>query len=131
MATTPGTSVAATACFSRPSMRVRACMALSWASARPMPTDAAAVMATAPFNTSRRLCGVGVMSGSFLFAGASTSRGIQSHDLIEPSEPDVERRVGDQLDDLGLREMTTHLGPELVVDLAGVDCQHLREPKCP
>src|SRR5882762_2642090 len=129
MATTPGTSLASTACFSTPSIRVRACMALSWASARPMPTDAAAVMATAPFNTSRRLCGVGVMSGSFLFAGASTSRGIQSHDLVEPSKSNVERRVGDQLDDLGLREMTPHLGPELVVDLAVVDGQLLREPE--
>src|SRR5213080_1999345 len=96
MATTPGTSLASTACFSTP----------------------------------RRLYGVGVMCGSFLFgAGASTSRGIESHDLVEPSKSNVERRVGHQLDDLGLREMTPQLRPELVVDLAVVDGQLLREPE--
>src|SRR5438105_14664050 len=99
MATTPGTSLASTACFSTPSIRVRACMALSWASARPRPTDAAAVMATAPFNTTRRLCGVGVMSRAFLVgAGASTSRGIQFYDLVELSEPDIDRHFCDQSD---------------------------------
>src|SRR5437879_11434717 len=43
---------------------------------------------------------------------------IQPHDLVEAPEPDVQRGVGDQLDDLGLREVPAQLGPERVVDLA-------------
>src|SRR2546422_185039 len=128
MATTPGTSLASTACFSTPSMRVRACVALSWASARPRPTEAAAVRATAPFNTSRRLCGVDIASSSCC-ARTYRSRRIQPQDLVEPSPTDEERRVGDQLDDLGLGEMAAQLGPERVVDLLVVDGELLGEPQ--
>src|SRR5438309_9984821 len=67
MATTPGTSLASTACFSTPSMRARDCGALPWAWARPLviglatPTDVATATAAAPFNRSRRLGDVGVI----------------------------------------------------------------------
>src|SRR5438309_5520104 len=54
---------------------------------------------------------------------------IQPHDLVEAPEPDVQRGVGDQLDDLGLREVPAQLGPESVVDLAMVDGELLREPE--
>src|SRR5207245_416838 len=55
-------------------------------------------------------------------------RRIYPYDLVEPAEADVERRVGDQLDDLGFREVAAHLGPERVVDLAVVDRELLGEP---
>ena len=60
--------------------------------------------------------------------GPKRLRWIQPHDLVEPAEPDVERRVRHQLDDLGLREVRSHLGPERVVDLVMVDGELLGEP---
>src|SRR5712691_1919888 len=52
---------------------------------------------------------------------------IDPHDVVEPSKPNVDRRVRDQLDDLSLREVPPQLGPERVVDLVMVDGELLRE----
>src|SRR5919108_4518439 len=117
MATTPGTSLASTACFNTLSIRVRAFMTLSWALARPG-TDATAATAAAPCSSSRRLC---------VMARSSWLRRLDSHDLVEASPSDVERRVRDELDDLGLGEVAAQLRPQRVVDLAMVDGQLLGE----
>src|SRR6266852_7221698 len=55
-------------------------------------------------------------------------RWIYPHDLVESAEADVERRVRDQLDDLGFREVAAHLGPERVVNLVVVHGELLGEP---
>jgi hypothetical protein len=52
---------------------------------------------------------------------------LEPDDLVEPAEADVERRVGDQLDDLGFRKMLPQLGPAGVVDLVVVDRELLGE----
>src|SRR5712691_5322587 len=73
MATTPGTSLASTACFSTLSMRARDCGVLPCAAARrnlvapPKLTDVATATAAAPFKRSRRLCSVGVIAWPSLF----------------------------------------------------------------
>src|SRR5215831_18042147 len=69
MATTPGTSLASTAWFSRLSIFARACAGAPWAAARRAvaePIDAAAATATAPFSRSRRLGDVAVIRCPFL-----------------------------------------------------------------
>src|SRR5438093_809738 len=113
MATTPGTSLASTACFSTPAITVRAGMTLPCARAR-RGSVATAATAAAPFNTSRRLCGVMAYPSSAL-------RRIDPHDLVEPAPPDVERGVRDELDDLRLGEVAAQLGPQRLVHFLVID----------
>jgi hypothetical protein len=58
---------------------------------------------------------------------ASALRGIQPDDLVEAAEADVERGVGDQLDQLRLGELAAQLPPQGIVDLLVVDGELLRE----
>jgi hypothetical protein len=53
--------------------------------------------------------------------------GVDSHDLVEASEADVQRRVRHQLDDLGLAEVPTQLRPVRVIHVVVVDGQLLGE----
>src|SRR5205823_9229010 len=53
---------------------------------------------------------------------------LQSHDLVEASEADEQRRVGRELDDLRLGEVAAQLGPQRVVDLVVVDGELVGEP---
>src|ERR1700756_573452 len=61
-------------------------------------------------------------------ARPSDSRRLQADDLVEPPEADEEGGVGDQLDDLGLREGRAQLAPERVIDLVVIDGELLGEP---
>ena len=54
-------------------------------------------------------------------------RRIQPHDLVETAPADVERRVRDQLDDLGFREVLSQLRPLRVVDFLVIDRELLGE----
>ena len=55
-------------------------------------------------------------------------RGVYPHDCIQSTEADIERRVRHELNDLGLGEVTSQLGPERVIDLVVVDGELLDEP---
>src|SRR2546426_5163343 len=68
--------------------------------------------------------------GSSIYVSREWSplRWIYPHDLVESAEADVESRMGDQLDDLGFREVAARLGPEGVVDLVVVEGELLGEP---
>src|SRR5690242_5643041 len=65
--------------------------------------------------------------GSAMLASSAALRGIQPDDLVETAEADVERGVGDQLDQLRLGELAAELRPQGIVDLLVVDGELLRE----
>src|SRR5438876_11007917 len=77
--------------------------------------------AAGPARLDWRRCPTKVVAGRGL-------RRLDPDDLVEAAEADVERRVGNQLDDLGLREVPAHLRPERVVDLPVIDRELLGEP---
>src|SRR5260370_1194169 len=76
-----------------------------------------------PYTSNKRF-----IVGERILSARGALRRIEPLDRVEPAEADVERRVRHQLDDLGLREVGAHLGPERVVDLVVVDGELLGEP---